>query len=232
MKTVNFYEAFFKARLLYGIEDNFEELEELGLIAWEKINTKHSKLYRYLAEVDKGTLSIELPCNCDQIEAVNTCREEWNRTSNIHRWGLDIHSLFTETYIEFRKRNLDPLYAPGEFIPYEISDGIMYFTQYYPKVQILYKGYVADDQGLPLITDNQAEAIATFIAFTKAQKQGYINRDPKQIEWAMFLENKWRSQCANARVSTYLSQNEMDEILDAKNSWNRKIYKKSLKSIQ
>lgn len=229
---VDFYEAFFKARLLYGIEDNFEDLEELGLIAWEKINTKHVKLYRLITHIDESTLSIDLPCNLDQIEAVTTCREEWNRTSNIHRWGGDINSLFTETYVEFRKRNLDPLYASGEFIPYEIVDNIMYFTQNYPAVQILYKGFVAGDNGLPLITDKQAEAIATFIAAAKALKQGYITQDPKKIEWAQFLDNKWRSQCANARIPNYLSQNEMDEILDAKTSWNRKRYKKSLKVIQ
>ena len=39
MKTVDFNDAFFKANLLYGLDGNYEDMEELGLIAWGKINS-------------------------------------------------------------------------------------------------------------------------------------------------------------------------------------------------
>jgi hypothetical protein len=46
------------------------------------------------------------------------------------------------------------------------------------------------------------------------------------------LERKWYKQCDAARVDDYISQNDMDQILDAKSSWNRKVYGKSYKPIR
>ena len=46
---------------------------------------------------------------------------------------------------------------------------------------------------------------------------------------AEMLKQKWNVQCDQARVSSYINQNEMDKILNAKSSWNRKIYNKSFK---
>ena len=45
------------------------------------------------------------------------------------------------------------------------------------------------------------------------------------------LEAKWNRLCDAARVPEYLNQNEMNEILDAKHSWDRKIFNKSYKPI-
>jgi len=43
-----------------------EELEELGLIAWEHIGNKNTKLYKYTACPDSNN-SIKLPCNMSSI---------------------------------------------------------------------------------------------------------------------------------------------------------------------
>jgi len=36
-------------------------------------------------------------------------------------------------------------------------------------------------------------------------------------------------KCSNARTPDYINQNEMDMILEAKASWNRKVFGKSYK---
>jgi len=48
---------------------------------------------------------------------------------------------------------------------------------------------------------------------------------------AQLLNKEWLQKCDAARVPSSISMNEMNEILDAKTSWNRKIYNKSYKPI-
>ena len=46
---------------------------------------------------------------------------------------------------------------------------------------------------------------------------------------AQILKSRWDIQCDQARIDHYMSQNEWDEVLDAKTSWNRKQFGKSIK---
>ena len=46
------------------------------------------------------------------------------------------------------------------------------------------------------------------------------------------LEQRWLRLCDEARVAIKLNQNEMNQILDAKTSWGRKLYNKSYKPIR
>jgi len=61
-KLNNFHYVAVLLDMLYGIEMEDEELEELGLIAWNLIGNKNIRLYRYCAEIGPD-LSITLPCN-------------------------------------------------------------------------------------------------------------------------------------------------------------------------
>ena len=51
------------------------------------------------------------------------------------------------------------------------------------------------------------------------------------IQEAQLLNQRWLQLCDAARVSEYINQNDMDKILDAKVTFNRKIYGKSFKPI-
>jgi hypothetical protein len=45
-------------------------------------------------------------------------------------------------------------------------------------VNILYKGILVDDEGLPEITDKEATAIATYIAYVIKFKEGLQTNNP------------------------------------------------------
>ena len=79
-----------------------EDFEEIGLIAWNRIGNKQTRLYRYSIDVDCSTKAVALPCNCDEIEAVTLPYEDWNYVTNTTANG-DYDSQFTENYIELRK---------------------------------------------------------------------------------------------------------------------------------
>lgn len=227
MKFNDFGYAEFLSHSMYGIDLLPEDFEELGLIAFNLIGNKRYRLYRAQLKVVNNTA--QLPCNCDVIEAVTYGFEDWNWVSNIYPNG-DFSSQFTESYIEGRKLFHDPFYLEGKFVKYTRVGNTIYLDKDYGgTLQILYKGEIVDDNGLPQITDKEALAIATYCAYITKYKEGLITNNGNILQLAQTLEVKWNRQCDQARVPDEMSQNEFDEILDAKTSWNRKIHNKSYK---
>lgn len=227
----NFYYAETLMETLYGISIPEDVFEELALVAWNLIGNKRYKLYQYKVCVNDCNTSIELPCNVDIIEAVTTGWEDWNHVTNSLPDG-DITSAYTESYIERRKGFKHPLYEGGKYIKYEQVGNTLYFKEPYGNINILYKGIILDDNGLPELTDKEALAIATYCAYVTKYKEGIATNNTTIISVANTLKAQWMIQCDQARVTEYLNQNQMDQILDAKSNWNRKIHNKSYKAIR
>ncbi len=223
--------------MMYGIELDEEDVEELGLIAWNLIGNKNVRTYRCRATIDPSDLSITLPCNALSgnggnsglgggiVEAVTSDYEDWNRFTNYSTNG-DINSSYVEQSIELQKYFQDSLYIPGKLLKYEQVGDKLYFTHNYGTVNILYRGILADDNGLPEISDKEATAIATYIAYIQKFKEGLVTNNPNITNQASALRAIWLQQCDQARV-TYLNQNDMNQILDVKNSWDRHVYNKT-----
>lgn len=218
------------ANSLYGLELEPEQFEELGLTAWNLIGNKTVRLYNYSADISCDDLSVQLPCNCDIIEAVTYNHEDWNYSTNKTVNG-DYNSQFTEQYIEARKLYQAPLYISGKYAKYERVGDTLYFDKDYGKVNILYKGVILDEDGLPQVNEKEALAIATYIAFATKQKQGWITNNQNIIQLAQYLYQQWLKYCDSARVPLNIDQNTMNQVLDAKSSWNRKVYNKAYKPI-
>lgn len=231
MTTNNFHYAMSLCQTLYDIDLKEEDFEEIALIAWNQIGNKRYKLYKYSQCLNSFQNSIELPCNCDIIEAVVTDFEDFQHVSNINNKDVS-KSALTEQYIESKKAFKSPLYISGKYIPYERVGDILYFDKSYPKISILYKGIILDDEGLPEINDKEALAIATYCAYINKFKEGIKTNNANIIQLADRLKRDWQGQCDNARIPEEVSQNEWDEILDVKNSWDRKIYTHSYKPIR
>lgn len=214
---------------LYGIEIPEDEFEEVAIVAWNLIGNKRTRTYRFSTCMNGcSDNTIELPCNADILEAVTASWEDWKDTTNTTDNG-DMDSLFTEQYIEHRKDFHDPLYQSGKFIKYERVGDTLYLNRTYPKVNILYRGVILDEDGLPELTDKEALAIATYCAYVVKFKEGIRTNNASVIQLADTLQQKWLMQCDQARTPDYINQNDIDQILDAKSNWNRKIFNKSYK---
>lgn len=227
----NFNSAYYQMHLLYETELTPEEFEEIGLIAWDKIGNRRTRLYRYVTDIQCPDNTVELPCNCDVIEAVTYGFEEWNYVTNDTVNG-DYASQFIENYIESRKLYSDPLYVSGKYAKFERVGDTLYFEKNYGHVNILYKGIILDEEGLPEINHKEKDAIACYCACTKRFKEGWKNHNQNMLQEAQLLEQRWLKLCDAARVPIHLSQNDMNEILDAKSSWNRKIFNKGYKPVK
>lgn len=216
---------------MFGITIQEDDFEEIAIQGWNMIGNKRIRIYRYSTCVDECQDGVELPCNVDQLEAVTTDWEDWNYSTNDTPNG-NIYSAFVESYIEHRKAFRDPLYASGKFINYERVGDKLYFDRPYGKINILYRGLQLDDDGLPEITDKEALAVATFCAYTIKYKEGLITNNPNIIALAENLRNQWLLRADQARNDYYMSQNEWNQVLDAKTSWNRKSHSRSFKMYE
>ena len=222
--------AHFLANELYGVSVPQDKFEELALIAYQQIGNKVCRTYRFFGAVDPNTLSLELPCNVDHLISVTCAMEDWEHVTNKH-WNGDWSSAYIEHYIERSKLFMDPLYQPGKFLKYERVGNTLYFDRPYGLVGVLYYGQVLDDEGLPDVTEKEAQAIALYVAWTQMFKEGIISRNTVTVNLAQNLQHKWDAARAAARTPDYINQNEMDQILDAKTNWNRKQFRKTYKPI-
>lgn len=228
MNKNNFHYVAVLLDQLYGIDLEDEDLEEIGLIGWNLIKNKDIRLYQFRACVDSEN-SITLPCNAISVESVTTSYEDWNRVTNYSEQG-DFRTAFIENHIEAEKIYSSPYYQSGKLVPYNQVENTLYFSRNYGVLNILYKGIVADEDGLPRLSDEEALAIATYIAYVQKYKEGLRTNNTVMINLASNLQGNWLKQCDQARV-TKLSQNDMNEILNVKDSWNRHYYGYSYKPI-
>lgn len=231
--TYPFQTAYTQALELYGLELDIEDFESIAMIAWGKIGNKQNTLYRFVEEPEKINhyeWKIDLPCNADILESVTTEMEDWTSTSSTS--GYNSTDSNTEQYIENKKSNTGSLYSSGGYINYRRVQNTLIFDEYHPKVYILYKGYVADEEGLPYLTEREVDAIAAFCAYTSDLKAARMARDQNAMQLMGYMEQKWMKLCTQARVPAYINQNEMNQILDVAHSWDRKRYGKSFKPLR
>lgn len=232
----NFHYVAVQLDLLYGIELEDQDLEEYGLYAWELIGNRNRRLYKYSTCINPIDNSVTLPCNALDIdgdscvELVTTSYEDWERVTNYSELG-DHNTSFIEQSIEAEKRYQSAYYLPGKVLKYEQIKDKLYFTHNYGRVNILYKGIILDEDGLPELTNKEATAIATFIAYILKFKEGLQTNNSAIMTQAEKLNVLWNRQCDQARVK-YLNQNAMDQILEIKTSWDRKLFGKGYKPIR
>lgn len=229
MALHNFNAAYGLADSLYGITLTETEFEDIALDGWERIGNKHTRLYRYVGDVKNKEL--QLPCNVDVIESVHVPIPDAQITSNKADLSF-FDSIWTEGYIDFWKNNEDPYFTRGKYVKYDEGDGVLYFARDYKNVMVVYHGFIVDDTtGLPLLNDKELRAVATYVAYIALYKESIRKRDGNLLKLAQVVKEDWLRLCNAARIPEYLSQNDMDRILDVKVRWDRKTYGHSMKPI-
>ena len=231
MKLNNFYYAYNLLEMLYGLEVSEEDFEEIGLLAWNQIGNRRCRIYRATLCLDPCDTSVELPCNCDILEAVTAPFEDFQQVSNKYDRSVP-GSFTTEEYIENTKHFKHPLYISGKYIPYTQIGNTIHLQEHFDKINILYRGIELDNEGLPELTDKEANAIAAFVAYTVKFKDALRTGNKLSAEAANLMKMEWLKLCDRARIPDYINQNEWDEILDAKNNWSRKIFNKTYKPLK
>ena len=229
MELMNIKTAFSLLNTLYGIDMKESDFEEIALNAWELIGTKHTELKEFTGDVIDGFLT--LPCDCVEIEAVTLPIIDANITGTLIN-GIDTESIAIEKYIDTRPVLVSPYYEKDKLVKYKLAGDRLQFDKDYKKLTVLYHGVIMDDDDLPLINDKEMRAIASYVAYARTYREGLMKKDGNIINLANTMKQDWLRACNAARVTHNISQNDMDSILDAKTSWNRKKHGVSFKPIK
>lgn len=225
----NFRYAISLAQMLYDVDINdMDTLIEIGLIAYGFIGNKSTQLKAEIVNVNKNGL-VKLPCKVDLIEAITYPNvEDWNYTSNVKNFG-DFNSFNIEQYIERSKQSIDPLYISGHYVKYRREGDYIYVNEPIEQVCVLYHTEQLDEDDLPLINDKEAIAIADYIAYTIKYKEALKSNNQAVFQMAQTIKKQWLIHCDAARVPEYVSQNEVNDLLDVMSSHNRKVHGRSYK---
>lgn len=229
MEKYPFYTALTQIRDFHGITMNPDEFESIAWHAWLHIGNKNMQLYQYTYTIADNKL--DLPCNVEQIELVTSNIEDFLKPENISR--EDYSNLTIESFIEGRKRFKSPYYIPGRMIEFERVDNTLYFVNMNDViVTVLYKGIIADEEGLPTLNFKEVEAISNYCAFIYYRKKGSMTKDSSLLQLSQAIQAEWKRSCDDARTPIYLDQNFMNDLLDVQSSWDRKRFGKSYKAFK
>lgn len=229
MELLNIKTAFSDLKTFYGIDMKESDFEEIALKAWELIGNKHTEIKEYIGDSHDGIL--ELPCDCVDIETVSLPIIDSNTTGTLID-GLDGTSIATEMYIEHRPKIKDVRYTEEKLLKYKYSGNRLQFDRDYTNILVKYHGVIKDGDDLPLVNSKEVTAIAAYVAYAATYKEGLMKKDGNIINLANIMKADWLRACNAARVSDHLTQNDMDAILDAKYSYDRKHYGVSYKPIK
>ena len=226
-----FYTAYSHLLETYGLEIDEDLFETYAMSAWKYIGNLHTRFYKtkiFPRPTNDGSFSARIPCNAQIIESITTNNEDYHRTDVIDNF-IDVRNSIIENDSESYKYDTPAIYQSGRLVNYQQEGEYLYFNEPYSELNVLYKGILADEEGLPFLTFKEVEAIAAYCAYTHFYKKAIATMDNNTLQMAQMFEQRWLKKCTQARTPEHINQNEMNTILDAKTSWDRKIYGVSYK---
>lgn len=229
-----FYTAYTHLHDMHGIDMSEDMFETAAFVAWKQIGNKfyrHYKTKLYPRVDENGEYFARVPCNCAIIESITTNYEDFRHTSATSNYPQTVNSSI-ETFNEAVRHSTSDLYQSGKLVQYTQLGDTLYFKDNYEELNILYQGTYADEDGLPYLNFKEIQAIAAYCVYVQFYKKSLGTMDGNTFQLAQSLEQQWLKKCTQARVPEYLNQNEMNSILDAKSSWDRKVYNQTFKPVR
>jgi len=175
---------------------------------------------------------INVPCNMDVLEGIVTAQQ-----GQVDYQDRDI--------TELRSRNNDGYYTANTVrnllewpirtlnvvdgqLSYKLEkDRIFIYDDFYKEkeVCIAYTGFLTDDEGYPLITRKQANALAAGAAKVVVMRAAMAG-DQKTAQTLEFIIQEAARLKQAASIAEDISDSEIDELMDAHTTFNRKAYKR------
>jgi len=214
---------------------------------WRTIGNIATMNHAFEFTIDDSCI-VKLPCNTEMVEAVSEGQYWSNRygedfylfhadsiTMNPNNFLADVLVQNLNSHLNYTQKS--QLHADGQFIPFELIGTPGHYSLRFDPRHIgqsgvcIYKGICVDDDGNPLLTFKEAEAIAYKLAFQLTQKQAFM-RNPEAAKLLPYIEQKMAIKMAAARTPDYMSENEWNRVLSAQTRHDRKVFWSSYKLLQ
>jgi hypothetical protein len=242
----NFMAGKFLLKSLFGIIMQEEEYIEHAYRTFRKMGNIALATH-CIKESVPDDLTIELPCNVEFIEAVSTGDIYLNNGTDVVYYFDGTQNLrpvvnqyyypdiLNDTYMNKVSLSRSDLHPIGQLVPYELIDCNRKLLLKEPmrgqSVNIIYRGQILDDEGLPCLSPKEVEAIAYYLAYIMTQK-GAFQRDPGAVQLLPMIKQEADVRMAAAKIPEYVNQNFWDKVLSAKTRFDRKVFYNSYKNMQ
>jgi hypothetical protein len=233
-------------KLEYGFEPNVFEIKDMAVYLLKAIGNLWSDRYLFIGKISGN--QIELPCNVELIESVTLSTEDYNNyAKNADYANQQIAGVregsnyYANGYSRLPDRTTEGLFLDYKFVKENGKNYLKFNRTLITEdtqlqsiydadskrldnmfVNVLYNGQKLNSEGLPLITGDEAYAIAfkwITLDYRKKTIMGLNNGAMLQ-----YFEKEYNKYVNRARNPQKFSQNLMDEIMDAKTSINMKTY--------
>jgi hypothetical protein len=231
---------------LFNIVIDEDTYVERAYNIWRDIGNIATAIHAFEFEIDESKI-VNLPCNLEFIEAVS--QGSWEEDSEFKDvivyhadWSINPNAFLADSMVRNPSRidlngQDSRLKAVGSFIPYNLKGSTGNYSLEFNEEQIgmrgvcIYRGVCVDDQGNPVLTRKEAEAIAYKSAFIETQRNFFMG-DPTAGSKLTYISNEAGRKMAAAKIPEYLSQNFWNRLLSAHTRHDRKVYWSSYKTLQ
>ena len=218
---------------LYGLTMDEYDYLDLAVDALRDIKNFHTTEYLAILQVDENGMA-ELPCNVDVIDAVTSVKMGLKAFKDRARYEMS-EKIGTDDYFTARKIIQEIEFEASfgltnssgvGYIPYQLMSNNSIMVDPHKagdKVAIAFTGVAVDPEGFPMITRKQSNALAAIAALALTIKSTYSG-NAKAANMLEFISGKASQLKQAASIPESISDNELDEILDAKTTFNRKSF--------
>lgn len=216
-------------------EDNISssKLAFIAQVGLSLIGNKYQKLFKYTTTaISTGDeVVIPVPCNLEAIEAITlNNRDEY---SAYNRFDIDKSASYMSLYLPFISqvsnqqesnihvdfvsgKDTKEYFLKGTLLNFSFTgDRIVIDSKYEgSSINVMYRGTISDSDGIPMVTNREAIALAFYWNYTNELKKLVTRKggDGGLLQFATQLKDDW---IRKARVPELLSQNELSAIKDA-----------------
>jgi len=218
---------------LFGLDIPKTRFEEYAEYAFKEIGTNIALIKTEGTILEGGY--IKLPCDARIIKAVSMDLITFSKWNAINIGQDNLKSI--DGFYYYQDASRSTALPQGNYVTYNFidSDTIQIDPSLYNgdslvgdyAYVLMYADYM-DEEGWPMVTHKQALAIAWYCAFLHSQRELFRGIEMK-VPFEYVQKEAFRKLAA-AKVPEYISDNEMDQILNAKFSFNRKRYNTDYKA--
>ena len=192
----------------------------------------------YTVVTSDGKGNVTLPCNVHTIEAVMTSRIGLQKYDNRLFYTMENKLGGTDEFINQSNIMNELLYWPDQtsekrsgqgYVDYRfISKRTINIKSPGISVVVAYNGLTVDEEGFPLITRKQANGIAAAVLHQQTLLKAFKGDQNAANMLAFTTQESGRLKQA-ASIPEEITENELDELLNAKTSFNRKTFRRPSK---
>jgi hypothetical protein len=204
------YRGIAMIQTFFGDTPNEDDYLENALECLRQIGNLHTSMYGYTSKTDENG-ELCLPVTAMSIEYVTDGSEDWNT------WSI--------------RSEISQLHPPGRVVKYKFLGDKIVTDLEKRTLSIGYRSYKNDGEGLPLITEKEANACAYWWKWVDTRRKMYQGNQlaASVLPMAQRDKNKAINQ---ARIPERYSQNFMDQYANILYSRDRKVYNKMYKPVK